>query len=323
MANPAGTACAICDCSAADVLAAQRMIATPHGKRLVAKYRYIHHGQKHQGQQVATSSPPMMAKAIGPQNTVGAIGTRPRIVEMAARIIGRNREVAEVITASYTLRPSLRSVSICTIRITAFFAIMPSKARMPRIATNPSGWLNTSKVSTTPIRPSGSTQTTIARRRKLTSMTIMIVNIRNQHQGHDRKHRCARHIAFLVQTARLNPVLRRQRRGKFINFRTQSANHGIGQHTSDDIGAHGDRGLTVAPPDQRELLLFGEAGKLAQRHHTAAWRGHFQCTERFERSPLVIGGTRQYVDQVNVVAQLRHYRARNGGIECSGQGAPN
>ena len=42
----------------------------------------------------------MMANAIGPQKTVGAIGKRPRTVETAASIIGRMREVAEAITAS-------------------------------------------------------------------------------------------------------------------------------------------------------------------------------------------------------------------------------
>ena len=98
----------------------------------------------------------MMANAIGPQNTVGAIGIRPSTVEIAVRIIGRRRDVADAITASCTPLPSARSVSICTTRITAFFAIMPISARMPRIATKPSGRLNTSSATTTPISPSGS-----------------------------------------------------------------------------------------------------------------------------------------------------------------------
>ena len=45
------------------------------------------------------------------------------------------------------------------------------------MATKPSGRLNTSSDSTTPIRPSGRIATTIARRRKLTSITIMISSI--------------------------------------------------------------------------------------------------------------------------------------------------
>ena len=40
---------------------------------------------------VATSNPPMMANAIGPQNTVGAIGIMPSTVETAVSMIGRKR----------------------------------------------------------------------------------------------------------------------------------------------------------------------------------------------------------------------------------------
>ena len=143
----------------------------------------------------------MMANAIGPQNTVGAIGIRPSTVEIAVRIIGRRREVAEASTASCTLLPSARSVSICTIRITAFFAIMPISARMPRIATKPSGRLNTSSASTTPIRPSGSMATTMASRRKLTSMHHHDREHQHDHQRHDREHRGAGDRALLVQAA--------------------------------------------------------------------------------------------------------------------------
>ena len=81
----------------------------------------------------------MMANAIGPQNTVGAIGIRPSTVEIAVSDIGRRRELLAATTASQTFRPSARSASIWVIRITAFLAIMPIRARMPRIATKPSG----------------------------------------------------------------------------------------------------------------------------------------------------------------------------------------
>ena len=42
---------------------------------------------------VATNKSSMIAKAIGPQNTVGAIGIMPRTVDTAVRIIGRKREL--------------------------------------------------------------------------------------------------------------------------------------------------------------------------------------------------------------------------------------
>jgi len=45
--------------------------------------------------------------------------------------------------------PAARSSLNCDSRITAFFAIMPISARMPRMATKPSGRLNTKSASTT------------------------------------------------------------------------------------------------------------------------------------------------------------------------------
>ena len=48
-----------------------------------------------------------------------------------------------------------RSAVIWVIRITAFFAIMPISASIPRIATKPSGFPNSSGAPTTPMRPRG------------------------------------------------------------------------------------------------------------------------------------------------------------------------
>ena len=42
----------------------------------------------------------MIAKAIGPQNTVGAMGISPSTVEIAVSIMGRRREVEAAITAA-------------------------------------------------------------------------------------------------------------------------------------------------------------------------------------------------------------------------------
>ena len=41
----------------------------------------------------------MTAKAIGPQNTVGAIGMRPSTVEMAVSVMGRNLDSVASTTA--------------------------------------------------------------------------------------------------------------------------------------------------------------------------------------------------------------------------------
>ena len=54
----------------------------------------------------------MMAKAIGPQNTVGAIGIMPSTVDMAVSMIGRKRALLASIAACRTSLPCARSASI-------------------------------------------------------------------------------------------------------------------------------------------------------------------------------------------------------------------
>ena len=54
----------------------------------------------------------MIAKAIGPQKTVGAIGIRPRTVDTAVRRIGLKRALAASIAAFRTSLPCARSDSI-------------------------------------------------------------------------------------------------------------------------------------------------------------------------------------------------------------------
>ena len=56
---------------------------------------------------MAEVSPPMIAKAIGPQNTVGAIGIIARVVAEAVSTIGRVRLRAAVTTASQGWAPAL------------------------------------------------------------------------------------------------------------------------------------------------------------------------------------------------------------------------
>src|SRR5580765_7796887 len=54
---------------------------------------------------VATNKPPMIAKAIGPQKTVGAIGIIPRTVDTAVSMIGRKRELLASMAASQAVFP--------------------------------------------------------------------------------------------------------------------------------------------------------------------------------------------------------------------------
>jgi hypothetical protein len=64
----------------------------------------------------------MTAKAMGPQKTVKAIGIMPSTVAAALSRMGRMRLEAAAMTASHACTPSRRSVSICSIRITALLA---------------------------------------------------------------------------------------------------------------------------------------------------------------------------------------------------------
>src|SRR5438105_8803762 len=75
-------------------------------------------GRKISVKMVATSRPPMIAKAIGPQKTVGAIGIIPRTVDTAVSMIGRKRELLASTAASQAFFPWERSASIWPINIT-------------------------------------------------------------------------------------------------------------------------------------------------------------------------------------------------------------
>ena len=54
---------------------------------------------------VATTRPPITAQAIGPQNTVGAIGIMPRMAAAAVSRFERKRCSVATITASPSLPP--------------------------------------------------------------------------------------------------------------------------------------------------------------------------------------------------------------------------
>ena len=114
----------------------------------------------------------MMANAIGPQNTVQAMGIMPSTVEIAVSMIGRKRAALASTAAFHTSLPAARSASIWPSRITAFLVIMPSSARMPRMATKPSGRPESSSAPTTPINPSGPTLSTMISRWKPCSWNI-------------------------------------------------------------------------------------------------------------------------------------------------------
>src|SRR5271165_1697617 len=137
------------------------------GGSLTRNHAIYNAGRKISVSTVATIKPPMIAKAIGPQNIVDAMGIKPRTVDMAVSMIGRKRDNVASMTAFQASLPSFRSASTCSMRITPLRAIMPVSERTPRMATNPSALSNRSSAPTTPIRPIGTTLRTRKTRLKL------------------------------------------------------------------------------------------------------------------------------------------------------------
>src|SRR5439155_22059723 len=75
---------------------------------------------------VATDSPPMMAIAIGPQNTLRVSGIVARIAVAAVGTTGRARLTADPNTAFQSDIPFAVSCSIWSIRMTEFRMSMPA-----------------------------------------------------------------------------------------------------------------------------------------------------------------------------------------------------
>src|SRR6516165_4183940 len=117
-------------------------------------------GRKIRVRTVATASPPIIANAIGPKTTVGAIGIMTSEGAEAVSKMGRGRWIAAVTTASHTSSPASIGLPTSSMRMTELRAIMPTSASTPRIATKPSGFCASSNAPTTPIRPSGATLST-------------------------------------------------------------------------------------------------------------------------------------------------------------------
>src|SRR5262249_42556890 len=137
--------------------------------------------------------------------------------------------------------------------MTAFLVIMPSSARMPRMATKPSGLPDTSSAATTPISPSGPTLSTRNSRWKLRNWTISTLSRHPPpHARHDRR---LRFLALLDGAAGDDPVGARQALGQSIDGRRQRAHDRFRQRSRRDIGLHGQGRNPVAPPDHRIVLL--------------------------------------------------------------------
>src|SRR5262249_51399444 len=169
-------------------------------------------------------------------------------------------------------------------RITALRAISPSRARMARMATNPSGFWKMRSVATIPISPIGTTLRTRKRRLKLCNCIIRTVTMMNSIRGTTAKTEacdCALSSTVNVIGPRQGGLQRCNRGGK-------RGNDPLGRRALRDVGLDGENGDSVAAPDQRKFPLELEGGELAERNGAAARERKLQIAQRLQRNALLV-----------------------------------
>ncbi|OIQ74920.1 hypothetical protein GALL_434200 [mine drainage metagenome] len=131
---------------------------------------------------------------------------------------------------------------------------------------------------------------------------------------HQRKQDENRGVAlggFLERAARLDPVGRIEMVANFLQLRPDLAGHVGRLHAIDDVTAHGDRHVAVAPPDNRLLMGVFDSGDLLQRHRHPVARRHGEVADMAEVEPLRRHRARHHIDLLDAVAHRRHRRTRD------------
>ena len=80
-------------------------------------------------------------------------------------------------------------------------------------------------------------------------------------------------------------------------------------HAIDDVAAHGEHEIAIAPPQDRLFVLVVEPRDLRQRHRHAVARGDRQVRQPREIEPLGRHGARHHIDGLDAFAILRHGEA--------------
>src|SRR5882757_4051753 len=152
------------------------------------------------------------------------------------------------------------SRSIWSTRITVLRMIMPASAINPSRATKPNGRLETSSAPVAPINPSGAVTNTRASREK----------------------RAIGLDAFLDRSAGLDAIAVGQGVLDPLEFRLNLVADVRCLHAVDDVAAHGQHHVAVAPPQDRLLVFVVEAGNLRQGHGDSVPAGDGQCRQPVE-----------------------------------------
>ena len=251
----------------------------------------------------------MMVIAIGPQNRLRASGIMPRMAASAVSTTGRARRTVASMMARWRAWPAAMSWSIWSTRMTVLRMIMPASAIMPSSATKPNGRLEMSNAPVAPMMPSGAVANTSASREKLCSWIIRIASIGDCHDRENDGERRIRLHALLDRAARLDAVAVWQRVHDRLQLRLYLVADVRRLHAVDDVAAHGEHEIAIAPPQDRLLVLEVEPRDLRQRHGDAVAGRDRQAGQTVEVEPLVRHGACHHVDGLDAFAILRHGEA--------------
>src|SRR5215831_5541147 len=136
-----------------------------------------------------------------------------------------------------------------------------------------------------------------------------------QHQGNHREDRSLRLRALLDRPAHRNVIGPRQSGLQRCNRGGKRGNDSLRRRALRDVGLDGERGDSVAAPDQRKFPLELEGGELAERNGAAARKCKLQIAQRLQRNALLVGRPDEHVDEIDPIAHLGDRRAGHHGVE--------
>jgi hypothetical protein len=120
-------------------------------------------------------------------------------------------------------------------------------------------------------------------------------------------------LPFLIldRAADLNAISRLQTLADAFELRPDRIGDVGRLHAIDNVRAHRDRHVAVAPPQDRLFVGIFDLGDLRQRHGNAAPRIDRQVPHTAEIQPLRRNSAGNHTDFFDAVTQCRHLHARN------------
>ena len=264
--------------------------------------------------------PPIMAKAIGPQNTSRAIGIMPRLAAAAVSRIGRMRCMVASTTASHGASPSARKASIWVTRITVLRMMMPISASTPRMATKPSGWL---------VEQQRRDHADQAERRHAHHQEQLLEALQLQHQDGRHQEQHQRHdvgdrplalAAFLDRAADRDRIAGRQLGGELRDGGLQLLDHGRpAAGRSRTLACRVMVGWRSRRQTSGCSSWYSHGGDRRQRNRLAVAAGDLQGLEGFDapRARHRRRGATTLIE-VDAVVHLRHRRAADHVVQHGG-----